>query len=682
MAVAIYARVSTEEQRERQSIRTQLEFAERYRQLHSLATYRVYADDGISGAVPLERRPEGSQILQDAAQGKFNQLLVYRLDRLGRETRLILNAVAELEKLGVRIRSMTEDFDTSTATGRLMLTLLAGFAAHERDAITARSIAGTFRVAEGGAWLGGIVPFGYRKEGEKRNARLVLSEEHIPGVAMSEVEVIRDIYRLAAVEGKSCIKIADRLNQMRVPCAYVRDDRLLLRGKRKERTSGLLSPGRIRNMITNKTYMGVHEFGKRSSSRCAIVTRPVPAIVTPAVWKKAQETLASNLLFCPRGARNKYLLRGLIKCSHCGLNYIGMVANRANAKSQFYYKCNGVHSRAVFQRLRERCPSKAVRGDPLEKLVWADVEGFLRNPGPILEQLRSKLEGDVKDSDKLKDQQRRLEGLVAAKATERSRVVGLYRRGRLTDADLDEQMNEIGKEQAALEVQLAELKSRAEGARSIGANVATAGSLLAKLRKRLDEPVSWEVKRQLIEVLLAGIAVGTIEQNGVVQPRVTVRYRFDGSNQVERIIPPQEYLRRPIRIPAKPQSVGDHLRVRRLGLKMLQKDVAKKLGIETPTIQSWESNIAKPHVEYFPAIIEFLGYNPLPKPTNWAERLVRARTAQGLTQKAFARRLEVDPSTLAKWERGEREPKGEFAARAEQALSTSENNSMPQRRAG
>ena len=80
----------------------------------SLIVFRVYADDGISGTVPLEHRPEGSQLLKDARLGKFDQLLIYRLDRLGRDTRLILNAVADLEKLGVRVRSMTEEFDTAT----------------------------------------------------------------------------------------------------------------------------------------------------------------------------------------------------------------------------------------------------------------------------------------------------------------------------------------------------------------------------------------------------------------------------------------------------------------------------------------------------------------------------------------------------------------------------------------
>src|SRR5271155_2715113 len=196
MAVAVYVRVSTEEQRERQSILTQREFGDRYCQLHKITVHRVYSDDGVSGTVPLERRPEGSQILKDARLGKFDQLLIYRLDRLGRETRLILNAVAELEKLGVRVRSMTEEFDTGTSTGRLMLTLLSGFASHERDVIRERSVAGTLRVAEGGAWLGGIGPYAYRKVGEKRDAHIVISDEPIPGLELSEADVIRQVFRM------------------------------------------------------------------------------------------------------------------------------------------------------------------------------------------------------------------------------------------------------------------------------------------------------------------------------------------------------------------------------------------------------------------------------------------------------------------------------------------------------
>src|ERR1700704_2354172 len=176
MAVAVYIRVSTEEQRERQSIATQRDFGVRYCDLHQMPIYETYADDGLSGTIPLGARPAGIRLLDHARQRRFDQLLVFKLDRLGRETRLILNAVAELEKYGVRVRSMTEEFDTGTATGRLMLTLLSGFAAHERELIRERSVAGTNRVAAAGAWLGGIVPFGYRKQGEKRKSHIVVSD--------------------------------------------------------------------------------------------------------------------------------------------------------------------------------------------------------------------------------------------------------------------------------------------------------------------------------------------------------------------------------------------------------------------------------------------------------------------------------------------------------------------------
>ena len=170
MAVALYLRVSTEEQRERQSIATQLDFALRYCALHQLTIHQTYADDGVSGTVPVELRPLGARLLEDARHHRFDQLLVFKLDRLGRDTRLILNTVAELEKEGVRVRSMTEEFDTATSTGRLMLTLLSGFAAHERELIRERSMAGTNRLAETGTWLGGVVPYGYRKEGDRNTS--------------------------------------------------------------------------------------------------------------------------------------------------------------------------------------------------------------------------------------------------------------------------------------------------------------------------------------------------------------------------------------------------------------------------------------------------------------------------------------------------------------------------------
>lgn len=669
MAVAIYCRVSTEEQRERQSILTQREFGERYTDLHKLVVCRVYADDGVSGTVPLEQRSEGSQVLRDARLRKFDQLLIYKLDRLGRETRLILNAVADLEKLGVRVRSMTEEFDTASATGRLMLTMLSGFATHEREVIRERSVAGTARVAEAGAWLGGIVPFGYRQAGEKRHARIVISEDQIPDLGMSEADVVRDIFRMSAVEKKSCRVIATRLNDLRVPCAYTRDDRLLLKGKRKQRTRGVWRSGRVRGVLKNKTYMGVHEFGKRTNSGRPVVSRVVPAIVTEPVWKKAQATLKSHKLFSVRGKKNEYLLRGMIRCGLCGLTYIGIPANRYNGRGESYYRCNGAHTPEL---LETRCESKSIRGDLLEKQVWADVEAFLRNPVPVLRQLQTRLESEVQGAEGSRDRLKRLKKVLAEKATERSRVVGLFRRGRLTDAALDEQMEEISKEEAALQLQIDELQGRMDGVDSVSSAVSSAEKLLGNLRKRLDQPVFWELKRQLLEVLIGGIRVDTVETCGVKQAKITVTYRFSQPDESARVVVPQTYNeeQRSVRIPMEPKTIGDHIRRRRLSLKLQQKQVAEQLGVTTCCVFNWEANTASPRLEYMPAVIEFLGYNPLPPATNMVERLVRHRTSLGLSQAVSAQRMGVDPATLARWERGERQPTGKFLVNANRFLAS------------
>ena len=296
--------------------------------------------------------------------------------------------------------------------------------------------------------------------------------------------------------------------------------------------------------------------------------------------------------------------------------------------------------------------------------MWADVEAFLRDPDPVLQQLHAKLESDVKGSDQIRKQITRLEGLLAQKAAERNRVVGLYRRGRLTDADLDGQMDEIGRDETALDAHLSELRGKIAGTESINANISSAEALLVKLRKRLDEPVSWEQKRHLIEVLVAGVRVDTVEDGGVRQSKITVTYRFSQPDQLVPLVLPQSYgSGAVVRIPIEPKTIGDHIRKRRLGSKMTQREVAAQFGVDETSVHNWEGNLSNPEIRYIPSIIQFLGYNPLPAANGLADQLVRHRTTLGLSQKDAARRLHVDPGTLARWERGERQPTGGFLIR-------------------
>lgn len=109
--------------------------------------------------------------------------------------------------------------------------------------------------------------------------------------------------------------------------------------------------------------------------------------------------------------------------------------------------------------------------------------------------------------------------------------------------------------------------------------------------------------------------------------------------------------------PKKLKTLGDHLRKKRLDLKLLQKEVAQKIGVEESTIWNWENNYSSPSLYFVPKIIKFLGYMPdCTKGGTLGEKIVASRKILGLTQKELARLLGVDPSTLRKWERNKSQP--------------------------
>ena len=100
------------------------------------------------------------------------------------------------------------------------------------------------------------------------------------------------------------------------------------------------------------------------------------------------------------------------------------------------------------------------------------------------------------------------------------------------------------------------------------------------------------------------------------------------------------------------------MRTRRLDLKLLQKHVAKQIGVSAATLANWEGNASTPAIRYMPAIIRFLDYDPVPHPHSLPERLSAGRRALGLTQREMAERIGVDPCTLRDWESGHHKPTG------------------------
>jgi transcriptional regulator with XRE-family HTH domain len=109
--------------------------------------------------------------------------------------------------------------------------------------------------------------------------------------------------------------------------------------------------------------------------------------------------------------------------------------------------------------------------------------------------------------------------------------------------------------------------------------------------------------------------------------------------------------------PRELRTLGDHLRKKRLDLGMLQKEVAKTLGVDKDSVYYWETNRYEPSLRSIPKIVQFLGYVPYDTSSMaLGERIVTLRRCLGLSREDLAERLGVDESTLRDWERGKRRP--------------------------
>jgi transcriptional regulator with XRE-family HTH domain len=115
---------------------------------------------------------------------------------------------------------------------------------------------------------------------------------------------------------------------------------------------------------------------------------------------------------------------------------------------------------------------------------------------------------------------------------------------------------------------------------------------------------------------------------------------------------------KPSQYPKQINTLGDYLRARRLDLNLLQRQVADQIGVHPLTITNWESNESSPETHFIPAIIRFLGYDPLPPGSSLPERLAAARKKLGLSQRKMAGMLGVDPATVKGWESGQHQPTG------------------------
>jgi site-specific DNA recombinase len=503
--VATYERVSSEDQRERETIKTQTdELARRLDREPDVELVERYADDGVSGTIPLAERPAGRQLMAGASAGRFGELWVYKLDRLGRDAVDLLVVRRRLIELGIRVISVVE-----AEPDLLSYDVQAVVADHYRREFLRRSADGMNRAAREGRYPGGIVAFGFVVAGTKESARLV-PDTALLWADLSATDVVRRIYGRIGIDGWTCPRVAAELNDLGVPTHYGRDGR----GVRGKRTQGVWRCGRIRNLVLNPVYKGVLQYGRRANRQREVIAASVEPLVSPELWQAAQETLARNRTVA-RNTVRRYLLKGVMHCAIDGLTYVGSRGRDGVA----WYRCGG----QLVERgpLPGRCPGQSIRTDAIEPIIWADVDRWLRDPGDVLADLEcaraAESQSAIAEAESITIG-RALEALEA----QRKQVLALNIRGRLPDVELDGELDRIAAERIALEARVAALESRR------GEEVPEmAIDSLAKIRTSLDAGLTDEQRQEVIGLLVRVTIQTELALEGRKKSaKAVVEYRF------------------------------------------------------------------------------------------------------------------------------------------------------------
>lgn len=350
---ALYIRVSTRRQdQEGYSIPLQKERLIAYCKAKGWVVAGIFVDPGHSGS-SLER-PGIERLMAGVEEGKFDVVLVYKLDRLSRSQKDTLYLIEDIFMANsVDFVSMQESFDTGSIYGRAMVGVLSVFSQMERETITERTLMGRAGRAEEGLWHGGgTSPIGY----DYIDGELVINEK--------EAEQVRMVYDLYA-SGFSVTEITRRM-----------EGRTTKHGDWSHTST-------VGNVLDNPLYAGtVHFDGATGKGKHkAIIAPGVDRIVKN---RRERQKRAEAV------GESAFLLTGMMFCSNCGARYFPN--RRPNGK--VVYSC---HSRAKKNKKMVKDPSCMAPHIPVEELdamVEAEVLYLAEDPSRVDEVIKKRAAGD------------------------------------------------------------------------------------------------------------------------------------------------------------------------------------------------------------------------------------------------------------------------------------------------
>ncbi|WP_294364740.1 recombinase family protein [uncultured Clostridium sp.] len=494
--IAIYCRVSSDDQKERDTIENQIEILNTYIEFkENLEKAGEYLDDGISGTIPFQERPAGKRLIEGCKNGLFNSILVWKIDRFGRDTLSGLSAVELLRQYNVEIISVTEPFDLNTPTGRFQFITYLNMAELERNNILDRMFIGATRAAKKGKWLGGIVPYGY-----------YVNKERYLEINEFEANVVRKIFDLYIHEKMSTLKIAIYLNNIGIDCNYA----AIGTGKsNSNKRKAVWSLSSIQRILSSETYKGIHEYGKRGSRRTETIIREVPAIIPIEVYEEAEKARKNNKITASRNSPNRnFLLRRLIKCEECGRTFYGVYYKSKNS----VYSCSGKKPPAK-QLYGVKCTSLNINADDIEKDVWNLCVEFMKDYKNLKLNTR-----DDKEIEEIKNNIKLVDKNLKNLENEKNNVIKLFRKEIITESELEIQIKDLKKDENRYIKYRQDLNNNLDIFENKNRILNDYENTLKYYKDRLEN-LTLEEKQEVLNLLIKEIRVGTEIVEGELIPK-------------------------------------------------------------------------------------------------------------------------------------------------------------------
>ena len=381
---AIYARVSSERQRQEQTIASQTAALRELAEQRELLVPEefIFEDDGFSGASL--QRPALERLRDRAFDGCFEVVLCHAPDRLARRYAYQVLLLEELARGGIEVVFAKEPERSGSPEDELLRQFQGMIAEYERAQIAERCRRGKLHRARAGAVsVLGHAPYGYRyvKRSEHADAFFEIDELEAP--------IVREIFDRYVEQRESIVQIARALTEQGVPTRTGTPhwgSSTIWAILRNPAYTGLAAYGRRRVTGAPAKPMRVTRQRGRHSGRSAYehvgpehwLRIPVPALITDEQHALAQELLARNSRLSPRNTRQPSLLQGILVCRECGHSYYRSSTRSKAGNVHHYYRCSGADG---FRRPEGRvCAARHVRIEEIDELVWAQVLALPAEP--------------------------------------------------------------------------------------------------------------------------------------------------------------------------------------------------------------------------------------------------------------------------------------------------------------